>query len=424
MSSASLAASLPGQLDTFVAWLERFGETSFDHQSYFAGPIGGRAKALYYRHKAGIVAVAPMIASEAFFPAARTLFWKKQRFPIADAHYAMGFAYLARTTGDVAHYGRAVHFLEVLEETRCAGYRHAGWGYPFDWVTRNGVMKAQTPLITSTPYAYEAFAAVHQLDGDRRWLRMMASAAEHAFSEIPDLAFGADEASCAYNPHDTEFRVVNASAYRAFLLFAAAEQFGRADYAASARRNLNFVLRSQQADGSWKYAMDGVRNFVDHFHTCFVLKALAKIEALTGDVGCREAIERGVGYYVQHLFDENGLPRPFAVAPRLTIYKHELYDYAECINLGALLRGRFATLDRRVDTAVADLLSRWVKADGSFRSRRLMFGWDDVPMHRWAQAQVFRSLAFLQTVLQPAQRPAGDARDTEPTIGGQPAVAH
>ena len=112
-----------------------------------------------------------MIASEALLPAARRLFWKKQRFPIADAHYAMGFAFLSQVTGDPAHHSRAVHFLEVLEETRCPGYRHAGWGYPFDWVTRNGVMKAQTPLITSTPYVYEAFAAVYRLDGDPRWLQ-------------------------------------------------------------------------------------------------------------------------------------------------------------------------------------------------------------------------------------------------------------
>lgn len=412
-------------LERHAAWLDRFGETSYDHQSYFAGPIGGRAKALYYRSpKVGIPAVAPMIASEAFFPAARTLFWKPQRFPIADAHYAMGYAYLARTTGDVSHYGRAVHFLEVLEETRCPGYQHAGWGYPFDWVTRNGVMKARTPLITSTPYIYEAFEAVHRLDGDRRWLRMMASAAEHGFSEIPDLELAGDEASCAYNPHDTAYRVVNASAYRAFMLFAAATQFGREDYAAAARRNLNFVLRAQQPDGSWKYAMDGVRDFVDHFHTCFVMKSLAKIEALTGDAGCRQAIERGVGYYVEHLFDANGLPRPFAVAPRLTIYKHELYDYAECVNLGALLRGRFAVLDQRVDATVADLFARWLKPDGSFRSRKLMFGWDNVPMHRWAQAQMFRSLAFLQTVLQPAHRPARAGRGVEAAVGGRLAVTH
>jgi len=393
--------SVSDTLSRFCVWLGRFGETSYDHQSYFAGRVGGGAKALYYRHgKLGALAVAPMILSEAFMPSARRLFWKKQRFPIADAHYAMGFAFLAGRNGNGADLERAAHFLRVLEATRCAGYRHAGWGYPFDWVTRNGVMKAQTPLITSTPYVYEAFDAVHRLDGAPRWVQMMQSAAEHAFTEIPDLSLSHDSATCAYNPHDTQFHVVNASAYRAFLLFSAARKFGRDDYAQAARRNLNYVLRAQQADGSWRYATDGVRDFVDHFHTCFVLKALAKIEAQAADPTVTRAIESGVAYYAKHLFDNDGLPRPFAVAPRLTIYRHELYDYAECINLATLLRGRFPLLDQRLQTTLADLLSRWQKPDGSFRSRRLMLGWDNVPMHRWAQAQLFRSLAFLHSVQQ------------------------
>ena len=181
-----------GALKNFAAWLDRFGETSYDHQSYFAGPVGGRAKALYYRHpKLGTLAVAPMIASEALFPAARRLFWKKQRFPIADAHYAMGFAFLSQSHRRSSTITAArCTSSRCSRQTRCPGYRHAGWGYPFDWVTRNGVMKAQTPLITSTPYVYEAFAAVHRLDGDPRWLRVMESAAEHAFAEIPDRALG------------------------------------------------------------------------------------------------------------------------------------------------------------------------------------------------------------------------------------------
>ena len=39
-------------LTGFTAWLESFGETSWDHQSFFAGAVGSRAKALYYRNKA------------------------------------------------------------------------------------------------------------------------------------------------------------------------------------------------------------------------------------------------------------------------------------------------------------------------------------------------------------------------------------
>ena len=113
-----------------------------------------------------------------------------------------------------------------------------------------------------------------------------------------------------------------------------------------------------------------------------------------GHRGCHDAIERGVKYYSENLFDEHNLPRPFSKAPRLTVYRKELYDYAECINLGTLLRGRFAELDAVVDSTLNDIMTRWQKPDGSFRSRKLYLGWDNVPMHRWAQSQLFRSLCF------------------------------
>jgi hypothetical protein len=158
---------------------------------------------------------------------------------------------------------------------------------------------------------------------------------------------------------------------------------------------MNFVLESQRPDGSWPYAMDGVRNFVDHFHTCFVLKALAKVERLSDREDLHRAIKAGVDYYVRNLFDVGGLPKPFSQAPRLTIYRRELYDYAECINLAVLFKGQSSALDERLSCTVSDLLQHWQKDDGSFRSRRLLLGWDNVPMHRWAQAQLFRSLCFL-----------------------------
>jgi squalene cyclase len=313
---------------------------------------------------------------------------------------------LCRITGERKHYERAVHFLEVLEQTRCPGYEHFGWGYPFDWVTRTGVMPANTPLITTTPYVYEAFSWVHKLDGSQRWMDIMNSAAEHALRDIRDREISEDIATAGYNPHDSEGGVINASAYRAYMLTSAAIQFGREDYRRAADRNLNFVLRNQQPNGSWFYAADGVRDFVDHFHTCFVLKALAKIEQLTGHEGCRRAIESGVDYYVNNLFDDQGLPKPFSRAPRLTVYRNELYDYAECLNLGVLLWGRFKELDERLRSTLEDLLTRWRKPDGSFRSRRLLLGWDNVPMHRWAQSQVFRSLCFLLYSAKNSEGPA------------------
>jgi hypothetical protein len=378
----------------FSRWLSDYGESSLDYQTFYAGRVGGLAKTLYYRNRRlGILAVAPMVFCEAFIPSARHLFYHRVRFPIADAHFAMGFGFLYRATSDPYWFQQAKHFLRSLEETRCAGFDSYCWGYPFDWVTINGLMKKQTPLITTTPYVYEAFLQLYQLEPEEKWKRILESIARHAATDIKDFPVNETASACSYNPYD-KGGVINAAAYRSFLLTSASKLLSNDSYGEIAKRNLNFVLMNQNPNGSWYYAVDGVRDFVDHYHTCFVLKALAKVHSLTADKGCLEAISKGVQYYLANLFAEDGLPRPFSKAPRLTVYKRELYDIAECINLCLLLRDRFPQLNDTLNTVVGGFLKEWVRPDGSFRSRRLYFGWDNVPMHRWGQSQMFRSLAY------------------------------
>src|SRR5438876_1191653 len=232
-------------LSQFTQWLDKYGETSWDHQSFFAGPVGGRAKALYYRHRTiGTAAVAPIIVCEAFLPSARRLFHHRIRFPIADAHYAMGFLFLYQATGKSSCLGRAIQFLERLKKSRCPGFEEYCWGYPFDWVTRGGLVRKDTPLITTTPYVYEAFLQAYEIDQRSDWRQILASIARHARFDIKDFETSAMASSCSYSPFDGG-GVINAAAYRAFLLFRAAQLFSNDDYQATAERNLNFVLEAQ-----------------------------------------------------------------------------------------------------------------------------------------------------------------------------------
>jgi hypothetical protein len=424
LSSPSSADEVSRVLTDFTEWLDAYGEKSWDHQSFFAGRVGGRAKALYYQRPfLGIAAVAPMIFFEAFLPSARRLFHHPLRFPIADAHYAMGFAFLYEATKDSAHLEKAAHFLNELTRSRCHDFKEYCWGYPFDWVWRGGVAKQQTPLITTTPYVYEAFLQVFELDPQDEWKRILESIARHARFDIKDFRTSETASSCSYSPFG-EGQVINAAAYRAFLLTSASRVFSNDDYWRVAERNLNFVLENQNQDGSWYYAVDGVRDFVDHFHTCFVMKALAKIHTLTGHEACLETLSKGVAYYLKNLFDEDGLPKPFSKAPRLTVYKRELYDCAECINLCLLLRDRFPQLETTLETVVAGILKDWIKPDGSFRSRQLHLGWDNVPMHRWGQSQVFRSLAFYLREVSKAERLKPETLKGEKSYEGEVVSGH
>ncbi len=438
MQATNLAETLPNEvtkvLSGFTKWLSVYGDKSWDHQSFFAGPVGRRAKSLYYRNRFwDTAAVAPMIFFEAFLPSARRLFHHPIRFPIADAHYAMGFACLYELSSDLRHLQRAMHFLDELVASRCSGFEEYCWGYPFDWVTRNGVIKEQTPLITTTPYVYEAFLQVYEIfehasDGplssvlcplDRRdeWKLILESIARHTAIDIKDFRTSERASSCSYTPYDNG-GVINAAAYRAFLLASVSKVLSKEEYWPIAERNLNFVLENQNGDGSWYYAVDGVRDFVDHYHTCFVMKALAKVHAITSHAATLEALRKGVSFYLNNLFDADGLPKPFSKAPRLTVYKRELYDCAECINLCLLLRDRFPRLQTTLETVVREILMRWVKPDGSFRSRRLYLGWDNVPMHRWGQAQMFRSLACYLREAKKTEKVGAEMRKRETVAVG------
>src|SRR5437763_10293393 len=280
-TSNVLADEISGVLTGFAAWLDAYGESSWDYQSVYAGPIGGWAKSLYYRRRViGKVAVAPMVFCEAFLPWGRRFFHRRMRFPIADAHYAMAFTFLYQATSDLTYLKRAIYFLKILKETRCSQFKEYCWGYPFDWVWRRGVIKQQTPLITTTPYVYEAFLQVNEVQPRDEFRHVLASIARHASNDIKAFQTSTTASSCSYTPFG-EGGVLNAAAYRAFLLTSASRVLSKDEYWRLAERNLNFILANQNPDGSWPYAVDGGRDFVDHFHTCFVMKALDKIQSLT-----------------------------------------------------------------------------------------------------------------------------------------------
>jgi hypothetical protein len=388
-------AAVRRAVHAFVAWLEHFGETSQDPYDFWNTRIGSRAKARYHRGGGlGKLAVAPFVALDTAIPRSRALLRSRSRSAIGDAHFAMGFFAVAEAEDDVRYVDRGRQFLDALLSQRSVGYDDPAWGYSFDWTTRYDVWPAGLPMITTVPYGYEAFEAGYETLGDPAYLETMEGVARFAAEQIPVTSTGHDAEAAAYTPIDRR-QVVNANAYRGFLLVTAGRRFERDDWEAAGRRNLNYVLASQRLDGSWPYSTDGSDVFVDNFHTCFVLKNLVKAWLLTRDETAREAIVRGYGFYLGHLLDGSGLPTPFAERPRMTLHRRDLYDYAEGINLAHLLRELVPDASRVLERLTTDLVERWQLPDGHFVTRELLLGRNKVPYHRWGQSQTFRSLARL-----------------------------
>lgn len=435
MSAVSTADRSPserilGSVERFVGWLERTGYASYDPYDMWGTRYGLWSRRLYYSHsRLGLPWIAPIVLMETLCPSLRVLFVGRQRFATADGQLILAFLNLhaLELQPFACHIQCANGWLpraralgEELLNYSIAGYSGYCWGYPFDWQNNRGLWKRSTPYITCTPYCYEAFLALHHVTGEERYLGIAASIARFVGSDLRDTPAGAEAAAASYSPMDCT-KVINASAYRAFVLLDAARRFASpaaplgqgghksgedslpsgaaapGTYFVKAWKNLNFILQCQRADGSWLYAEESpAEAFIDHFHTCFVLKNLVKCYRLLQEKAVWDSIRKGWEYYRQTLFHSDGNPKSFAVEPRTQLARLEMYNFAEAITLGTLLKGEIPEAFALAQELAARLVREHQLPDGHFVTRVFRGGARHTfPFLRWPQAQLFYALTNL-----------------------------
>jgi hypothetical protein len=397
--------TLLGALQSFERWLESNGASSFDPYDVWGTPYGLHARRLYYRkHPLGLAMIAPLLLLEILFPGWRKAVVEPERFATADAQLLLAFLNLYQISGQSRHLDKARQIGKGLLEHSIPGYSGLCWGYPFDWQNQRGLWRKNTPFITSTPYCYEAFCALGEATDDTDAFISAESIAAFVFHDLRDNPTGANAAAASYSPHD-DSQVVNASAYRAMVLFDAAKRFARPEFLEKAEHNLNFICEAQRPDGSWLYAVDDAGKFIDHFHTCFVLKNLFKLRSLQNRHDLSGVIQRGYTFYRRNLFDETGLPKSFAIKPRTGIVHLEMYDFAEAITLGTVLRTEFPEAFRH-SRRLAEVLCRdYQLSDGHFVTRIYKGGIRHTfPFLRWPQSQLFLALTNLSVALNQSDR--------------------
>ena len=191
-------------LRNFARWLDEFGDRSQDQYDVWAAATGRAAKRIYYRRRAlGLPLVAPFVVIDAAAPALRRFLRPPSRFPIADAHYAMGFFALAAAEPREFEQKHGCGYLDALESSSSPQTSECAWGYPFDWETCFGTFEAGRPLITTTPYCYEAFEAGYAATGSARYLEIMESTARFCHDQIASVPVGPRSAASAYTTNDS-----------------------------------------------------------------------------------------------------------------------------------------------------------------------------------------------------------------------------
>lgn len=272
----------------------------------------------------------------------------------------------------------------------------ASWGYHFDVETRFFFYSATTPNTIATAFAGLSLLDAHAATGDPDALELAASAGRFVLASI-ELTEARGGAFFGYFPGDAT-PIHNASLLACRLLArlsrAGAGDGTRMDEAI--KLGVGYALAHQRPDGSWPYAEVPAGDWVDNFHTGYVLDALldcadALEEPLAGEV--RGAWRRGLDLYSSALFDPDGAPR-FTMTSRYPIDGQCVAQAIETHARAAAVHAETIEQAWRVFDFGVDRMRR---RDGAFyfqRSRRWV---NRVPQVRWVQAPMLSALSTLIT---------------------------
>jgi hypothetical protein len=366
------------------------GFAGFDPYDVKAVRILGRLGAIRYAGFATdrILSLVPMTSRRLFRvrPAVN---------PKTLALFSLGCSSLFRTTGDQQWLQRAGDALELLLPLATKTAHGKGWGYPFNWQSRM-LIPAGTPSGVVTSFCVEAFVEYTQQSGDQRFVPHLQEALSFLARDLNRFEPSAGLICFSYTPLD-RMRVHNANLLVASALARGGNVLRTEAYDNLSEASTRYSLAQQNEDGSWKYYgnEDGIPGHVDNYHTGFVLRSLAMLRDHQSGLMIDQALDRGLQFYLDHLFFREFLPR-HTVTVRYPVDIHACAD-AICT------LSRFNNADPRargmLDHLIDWTLDHLYDGRGGFYYQYYPFYTSKICFMRWNNAWSFYGLSHYAGVL-------------------------
>jgi rhamnogalacturonyl hydrolase YesR len=194
-------------------------------------------------------------------------------------------------------------------------------------------------------------------------------------------------------------RIYNASLLAAEALASVGNKTSEPKFSNLAIRAANYVVRQQREDGSWLYGADQNQQWVDNFHTAFVLNSLVRIIRYSSDEiesSLKVSVNRGYEYWRQRFFLADGWPKYYDDA----LYPADAHAAAAAIVTLCDLESFGDDEIRSTALSLAEKIAAWTihnlrdpKGFFYYQKRRLQTV--RTPFMRWSEAWMSYALARL-----------------------------
>ncbi|WP_298900404.1 delta-aminolevulinic acid dehydratase [uncultured Psychroserpens sp.] len=198
---------------------------------------------------------------------------------------------------------------KLLLSLRSHGYSGSAWGYNFDWQARRlFLFPKHTPTVVATCFCVEALLESYKITKNETVLKETLSAADFVVNDLSRTPHG-NGVIFSYSIKDGNNTVINASLLGAKILSYSYKYSGNTSHANLAKQAVIAACDLQEEDGSWIYGLLPIQSWKDSFHTGFNLDAIETYQQNTGDFTFQNNIDKGLKYYIENFFEDNGMPK-------------------------------------------------------------------------------------------------------------------
>jgi hypothetical protein len=281
------------------------------------------------------------------------------------------------------------NMVERLVALRSTGVPYWGWGYSFPWQGRGALVPKGAPNLVCTVFVANSLLDAYGEKNDPRCLDMAVSSAEYILNEL--FWDEGDIAGFSYPMPSLRIQVHNANFLGAALFCRVYRLTGEKKFLGPALKAARYSAARQHADGSWDYGELPTQRWIDNFHTGYNLCALRSISRHLETSEFDDNIRRGLNFYRDHFFREDGAPRYF----HDRTYPVDIHSVAQSI----ITLLEFSGLDRG-NTELAWKVFGWAMdnmwdKEGYFYYQAQRLFKNRISYMRWSQAWMLLALSAL-----------------------------
>ena len=166
------------------------------------------------------------------------------------------------------------------------------------------------------------------------------------------------------------------------------------EYLENAKKSMRFSINHQNEDGSWFYGKQLIQNFIDHYHTAYILESLENIRRYSkSDFDIKPVIQKVIDFYIKSMFTKKGAPKFY----KNSLYPVESHCSGAAMKALCVLSGKYGREYFNIAVKVAEwaIQNMYDTPKGYFYYQKRKYWTNKINYLHLSQSWMFVGLAYL-----------------------------